>query len=107
MQDLESPVEGLIVHLEPLRALDPAGDPIEDLRTRLTSHEPVDVAGVGPFWGGAVGYFGYDVAAYQIFVFALSAANSSTGQYRLRVNLQPTPVNANSFPTPFEYYSAS
>ena len=29
------------------------------------------------------------------------------GTWRLRVNLQPTSVNANSFPTGFEYYSVS
>jgi hypothetical protein len=30
---------------------------------------------------------------------------NSNGSWRLRVNLQPTPVNANSFPTDWEYYS--
>ena len=29
---------------------------------------------------------------------------SSDGTFRLRANLLPTPVNANSFPTEFEYY---
>jgi hypothetical protein len=30
---------------------------------------------------------------------------SAKGTYRLRANLQPTSVNANSFPTPWEYYT--
>ena len=38
---------------------------------------------------------------------ALDVNFNSTGSYRLRANLLPTPVNANSFPTPFEYYSVS
>jgi hypothetical protein len=29
---------------------------------------------------------------------------STTGTFRIRANLTPTSVNANSFPTPFEYY---
>jgi hypothetical protein len=29
------------------------------------------------------------------------------GTWRLRVNLAPTSVNANSFPTAYEYYSVS
>ena len=32
---------------------------------------------------------------------------TSSGSYRLRANLLPTSVNANSFPTPFEYYTVS
>ena len=39
-------------------------DPIEDLRARLTRHEPVPAPEIGPFWGGAVGYFGYDVVRH-------------------------------------------
>jgi anthranilate synthase component 1 len=39
-------------------------DPIEDLRVKLAKHQPVDVPGAGPFWGGAVGYFGYDVVRH-------------------------------------------
>ena len=37
-------------------------DPLEDLRALLTAHAPVDAPELGAFWGGAVGYFGYDVA---------------------------------------------
>jgi hypothetical protein len=37
----------------------------------------------------------------------LNVTFNSTGQYRIRVNLQPTPVNANSFPTDWQYYSVS
>ena len=36
-------------------------DPIADLGARLREYEPVDVPELGAFWGGAVGYFGYDV----------------------------------------------
>ncbi len=39
-------------------------DPIEDLREVLTRRTPVDVPEAGPFWGGAVGYFGYDVVRH-------------------------------------------
>jgi anthranilate synthase component 1 len=38
------------------------GDPLADLRARLTVVEPVEVPELGGFWSGAVGYFGYDVA---------------------------------------------
>lgn len=40
------------------------GDPIEDLRARLTRYEPVAAPDIGPFWGGAVGYFAYDVVRH-------------------------------------------
>ena len=36
-------------------------DPIADLGARLREYEPVAVPELGAFWGGAVGYFGYDV----------------------------------------------
>jgi len=36
-------------------------DPIADLGARLREYEPVSVPELGAFWGGAVGYFGYDV----------------------------------------------
>ena len=36
-------------------------DPIADLGSRLRQYEPVPVPELGAFWGGAVGYFGYDV----------------------------------------------
>ena len=36
-------------------------DPIADLGTRLTEYAPAVVPELGAFWGGAVGYFGYDV----------------------------------------------
>jgi len=37
-------------------------DPLEDLRALITAYSPVDVAELGAFWGGAVGYFSYDIA---------------------------------------------
>jgi anthranilate synthase component I len=39
-------------------------DPFDDLRAKLTEYEPVDAPELGAFWGGAVGYFGYDVVRY-------------------------------------------
>jgi anthranilate synthase component 1 len=36
-------------------------DPLGDLDRRLRSRVPAEVAGLPRFWGGAVGYFGYDV----------------------------------------------
>ncbi|HET6702803.1 MAG TPA: anthranilate synthase component I family protein [Gemmatimonadaceae bacterium] len=36
-------------------------DPIADLGARLREYEPVAVPELGAFWGGAVGFFGYDV----------------------------------------------
>ena len=36
-------------------------DPIADLAARLRVYEPAVVPELGAFWGGAVGYFGYDV----------------------------------------------
>jgi anthranilate synthase component 1 len=36
-------------------------DPLEDLDRRLRAREPARVQGLPRFWGGAVGFFGYDV----------------------------------------------
>jgi anthranilate synthase component 1 len=36
-------------------------DPLADLDARLRHRTPADVPGLPRFWGGAVGYFGYDV----------------------------------------------
>jgi len=36
-------------------------DPLEDLARRLAERQPAEVPGLPRFWGGAVGYFGYDV----------------------------------------------
>ncbi|HEX8726404.1 MAG TPA: chorismate-binding protein [Gemmatimonadaceae bacterium] len=36
-------------------------DPLADLERRLQAYPPVEVPELGEFWGGAVGYFGYDV----------------------------------------------
>lgn len=36
-------------------------DPLGDLDARLRAHEPAAVPGLPRFWGGAVGFFGYDV----------------------------------------------
>ena len=37
-------------------------DPLADLESLLCDAEPVELADIGEFWSGAVGYFGYDVA---------------------------------------------
>lgn len=39
----------------------PTDDPLGDLEARLAARTPAPVAGLPRFWGGAVGYFGYDV----------------------------------------------
>ena len=39
-------------------------DPIEDLRAKITEHEPAPVPELGGFWGGAVGFFSYDVVRF-------------------------------------------
>ena len=38
----------------------PTEDPLADLQHRLESRVPASVDGLPRFWGGAVGYFGYD-----------------------------------------------
>jgi len=42
----------------------PCPDPLADLDARLRAHRAVDVPGVPRFWGGAVGFFSYDVVRY-------------------------------------------
>jgi anthranilate synthase component 1 len=42
----------------------PCTDPLVDLETRLQSRTPVEVEGLPRFWGGAVGFFGYDVVRH-------------------------------------------
>ncbi len=39
-------------------------DPLADLHERLIEHPPADVPELGSFWGGAVGFFGYDVVRH-------------------------------------------
>jgi anthranilate synthase component I len=39
----------------------PSGNPLGDLERRLRERTPARVPGLPRFWGGAVGYFGYDV----------------------------------------------
>jgi anthranilate synthase component 1 len=39
-------------------------DPFADLRTKLTQHTPVEAPELGAFWGGAVGFFSYDVVRH-------------------------------------------
>lgn len=36
-------------------------DPLEDLNARLQKHTPATIDGLPRFWGGAVGYFSYDI----------------------------------------------
>jgi len=38
-----------------------ARDPLDDLEARLRGHRPVKVPGLPRFWGGAVGFFSYDI----------------------------------------------
>ncbi|HSM60976.1 MAG TPA: anthranilate synthase component I [Longimicrobiales bacterium] len=39
-------------------------DPLADLDARLRARRPADVPGLPRLWGGAVGYFGYDVVRH-------------------------------------------
>ncbi len=39
-------------------------DPIADLQRLLVARRPIDVPALGPFWSGAVGYFGYDIVRH-------------------------------------------
>jgi anthranilate synthase component 1 len=41
-----------------------APDPLKDLDRRLRARKPALVRGLPRFWGGAVGFFGYDVARH-------------------------------------------
>jgi len=45
-------------------ALDPAADPFEHLRRLLAGFQPVATPGLPRFWGGLVGYLGYDMVRY-------------------------------------------
>jgi anthranilate synthase component 1 len=58
--------DGLIEDWDPSRGWHGArrGDPFADLHRILTRHAPVDVPELGAFWGGAVGFFSYDVARH-------------------------------------------
>jgi anthranilate synthase component I len=44
--------------------LNPATDPFEHLRLLMTGFTPVPVPGLPRFWGGLVGYLGYDMVRY-------------------------------------------
>jgi anthranilate synthase component 1 len=44
--------------------LDPAADPFEHLRKLLAGFTPVASEGLPRFWGGLVGYLGYDMVRY-------------------------------------------
>ncbi len=37
-------------------------DPLADLDALISARHPVEAAELGPFWNGAVGFFGYDIA---------------------------------------------
>ena len=39
-------------------------DPFADFRRWIARHEPVELEGLPRFWGGAVGYFGYDTVRW-------------------------------------------
>lgn len=59
--------EGVVDDWDPARGWHGARaseDPFADLRGLLTRHPPVDVPELGAFWGGAVGFFSYDVVRH-------------------------------------------
>src|SRR5690349_15162713 len=39
-------------------------DPLEELKKRMQAYRPAPVEGLPPFWGGAVGYLGYDCVRF-------------------------------------------
>ena len=39
-------------------------DPLGDLQALVAAYRPAEVPALGPFWGGAVGFFGYDVVRH-------------------------------------------
>ncbi len=41
-----------------------AADPLADLDARLRAHRPAEVEGLPRFWGGAVGFFSYDIVRW-------------------------------------------
>jgi anthranilate synthase component 1 len=40
---------------------EPVADPLADLDAIMSRHRPAEVPGLPRFWGGAVGFFGYDI----------------------------------------------
>ena len=59
--------DGLVEDWDPKRGWHGAhrpDDPLADLREKIIAYEPVETPELGAFWGGAVGYFGYDVVRY-------------------------------------------
>jgi anthranilate synthase component 1 len=87
------------------------GDPIADLRDIVRDMRPVDARDLGPFWSGAVGFFGYDVVrhiehlphapprtmdypdACYVFTKALVVIDNWRGQARIIVSV-PVPAGA-------------
>lgn len=59
--------QGVVEDWEPHRGWHSArtpADPLSDLEELVLASEPVNVPELGPFWQGAVGYFGYDVVRH-------------------------------------------
>jgi anthranilate synthase component 1 len=60
-------VEGgntVIQHQGRRETLDPGADPFEHLRALLAGFKPVATSGLPRFWGGLVGFLGYDMVRY-------------------------------------------
>jgi anthranilate synthase component 1 len=47
-----------------LRSFKHKGDPLQSLKEMMRAYRPVNVAGLPRFFGGAVGYFSYDMVRY-------------------------------------------
>ena len=89
-------------------------DPLADLERLVTEHQPASVPELGEFWGGAVGYLGYDVVraveflphppqavlripdALFVFTRGLVVLDNLRSQGRLIVSV-PVPRNADAF----------
>jgi len=64
--------------------LDPAADPFEHLRRLMAEFIPVPTPGLPRFWGGLVGYLGYDMVRY---IERLPAINAPTAMPEARLML--------------------
>jgi anthranilate synthase component 1 len=54
----------VVQHQGRRETLDPAADPFEHLRRLMAGFKPVATPGLPRFWGGLVGYLGYDMVRY-------------------------------------------
>ncbi len=56
--------EGLEIDGRGQRRFSIKNDPLDEIESRLAAYKPVSVPGLPDFWGGAVGYMGYDCVRF-------------------------------------------